>query len=68
MKFLYYLLLVLCVFLLYNIVKIISLGIKRLSDFGWGNLVGNVLLLIILVSLVFFMKKRLKLKKRQTKS
>ncbi|GAA4952429.1 hypothetical protein GCM10023314_27350 [Algibacter agarivorans] len=52
-KTIHYIFIVASIILLYNIVQILSLGLSRLSEFGYGALIGKVILFSISVFIVY---------------
>lgn len=52
-KVIHYIAILLSIIFLYNIIQILSLGFSKLSEFGYGALVGKTILLIITLIVVF---------------
>lgn len=58
-KITHYISFVISILLLINIFKIMNLGIKQLSEFGYGYLVGKIILFLVFV-VVFYRKQNIK--------
>ncbi|MEL6975623.1 MAG: hypothetical protein AAGL29_09555, partial [Bacteroidota bacterium] len=45
------------IILLINIIRVLTIGLNRLSEYGYGYLVGKATLLVIFTSIVIILKK-----------
>ncbi|WMI65301.1 hypothetical protein RBH94_14705 [Aestuariibaculum sp. YM273] len=52
-KLFHYISIIVAIISLINIIQILSLGVSRLSDFGYGALVGKNILLVLSVFIAF---------------
>lgn len=52
-KALHYIAIIASIIFLYNIIQILSLGVSKLSEFGYGALFGKLLLLLITLLIVY---------------
>jgi len=57
-KILHYLFIAAAIIFLYNVIQILSLGLSRLSEFGYGALLGKVVLFLVAIFLVFITRKK----------
>jgi len=57
-KAIHYISIVASIIFLYNIFQILSLGVSKLSEFGYGALIGKIIL--FLLSLLIFYKTKTK--------
>ena len=56
-KIIFYISIIVSVFLLINILKILILDFERLTEYGFGYLVGKIILLLVFVTLILLTKK-----------
>ncbi|WP_108170721.1 hypothetical protein [Christiangramia gaetbulicola] len=56
-KSFFYISLFLSLILGYHIIKILIVDLERLTDYGFGYLTGKVILLMILLTVIFFTRK-----------
>ncbi|MFD1615107.1 hypothetical protein ACFR98_08395 [Gelatiniphilus marinus] len=63
-KIIHYIFIIIAVVFVINIIQIISLGLSNLSEFGYGALVGKLLLLLVSIFVVF----KTRIKKQKTKN
>ncbi len=52
-KAIHYIAIIASLVFLYNIIQILSLGVSKLSEFGYGALVGKTILFLISLLIVF---------------
>jgi hypothetical protein len=57
-KALHYIFIAAALIFLYNIVQIVSLGMSRLNDYGFGALSGKIILFIISLVIVYFTRSK----------
>jgi len=57
-KFFFFLFLIFSIILLFNILKIVFYDLERLTNYGYGYLVGNIILFLIFTSVTFFLRKK----------
>ncbi len=56
-KTIFYISLVLLIIMLVNIIQILSTDFQRLTEYGFGYLLGKFILLILFGAIVFFTRK-----------
>lgn len=52
-KFTHYLFIIIALVFFINVIQIASLGLSNLSEFGYGALVGKIILLVISLFIVY---------------
>ncbi len=52
-KAIHYIAIIASVIFLYNIFQILSLGVSKLSEFGYGALVGKIILFLLTLLIAF---------------
>lgn len=57
-KVIFYISVVVSIILLINILKIILTDFNRLTDYGYGYLVGKIILFIIFIGIAFLTRKK----------
>lgn len=58
-KLLFYILIIISLILLINILKILTYDLERLTDYGFGYLVGKTVLFLVFLTLTVLTKKYL---------
>lgn len=61
-KIIFYSSLVIAIVLLINIINILTTDLTRLTEFGYGYLVGKIILFFVFIGIVLFTRKTLKAK------
>jgi hypothetical protein len=56
-KIIFYIALLLSVFLLINVIQILVTDFERLTEYGFGYLVGKIILFILFLGIVLITKK-----------
>ena len=64
-KIIFYISIIVTVFLLFNIFKILTNDFERLTEYGFGYLIGKIILFGIFLTLTLLTKKSV-LKKKET--
>jgi hypothetical protein len=59
-KLIFYVSIIISIVLLINVVKILVSDFNRLTDYGFGYLIGKIILLLIFIMLLFLIKKSIK--------
>ncbi|MEX6626906.1 hypothetical protein [Tenacibaculum salmonis] len=57
-KIIFYISIILSLLLLINIIEILITDFNRLTEYGYGSLIGKVILFILFLSVVFFTRKK----------
>lgn len=60
-KIIFYTSIFLALILFINIIQLLIVDFKRLTDFGFGYLAGKAILLFFFISLIFFTKEKRKM-------
>lgn len=56
-KIIFYLSLGIAIITLINIINILTTDLKRLTEYGYGYLVGKIILFLVLVGIVILIRK-----------
>ena len=63
-KTIFYISLILCLILVVNILNILTNDLDRLTEYGFGYLIGKIILFMLFFILILFTKKNILKKKR----
>jgi len=64
-KIIFYISTIISIILLVNIIQILTNDFERLTEYGFGYLIGKIILFVIFLTLLFLTKKSI-LKKKDT--
>lgn len=56
-KIIFYLSIIIAIIILTNIINILTTDLKRLTEYGYGYLVGKIILLIVFVGIIVLTRK-----------
>lgn len=56
-KIIFYLSLGIAIIILINIINIITINLKRLTEYGYGYLTGKIILFVVFAGIVFLTRK-----------
>jgi hypothetical protein len=57
-KIIHYISILACIVFLFNIIQILSLGVSKLSEFGYGALIGKIILFLLSLFIAFKTKTK----------